>query len=87
LLVLLDGNLVCCDSVTSFQFKFICDNSAGRNILSLFSSSYSCVTIFVRNPHNFCIYLWAGRHFSLKSTLTGWYETSLKSKGSVKFVD
>jgi hypothetical protein len=87
LLVLLDGNLVCCYSVTSFQFKFICYSGAGRNILSLFSSSYSCVTIFVCNPHNFCIYLWAGWRFSLKSTLTGCYETSLKPNGSVKFVD
>jgi hypothetical protein len=87
LLVLLDGNLICCDSVSSFQFKFMCDNSAVRNILLLFSSSYSCVTIFVHNPHDFYIYLWAGWHFSLKSTLTGWYETSLKPKGSVKFVD
>jgi hypothetical protein len=40
LLVVLDGNLVCLDSVTSFQFQFMCDNSAVRNILSLFSSSY-----------------------------------------------
>lgn len=40
LLVLLDGNLVCSDSVPSFQFQFMCDNSAVRNIFSLFSLSF-----------------------------------------------
>lgn len=46
LLVLLNRNLVCCDTVTIFQFQFMCDYNAVRNILSLFSSSYSCVTVF-----------------------------------------
>jgi hypothetical protein len=36
LLVLLDGNLVCLDSVTSFHFQFMCDNSAVRNMTFTF---------------------------------------------------
>ena len=95
--VLLDGNLVCLDSVTSFQFQFMCDNIAVRNILSLFTSSYSLLLLLLllryhhhhlhlHNPHDFYISLWAGRHFSLKSILTGWSKTSLKPKGLVMFV-
>jgi len=68
----------------------MCDNNAVRNILSLFSSSYSGVFFVVggvHNPHDLYIFLWAGRHFSLKSILTGRSKTSLKPKGFVMFVD
>jgi len=83
--VLLDGNLVCL-GVTSFQFQFMCDNIAVQNILSLFASSCSLL-LLLYNSHNFYISLWAGRHFSLKSVLTGWSKTYLKPKGLVTFVD
>jgi len=80
LLVLLDSNLVCLDSVTSFQFQIMCGSSTVTNILSLLSSSCSCVIGPPNhNPHDVYIYLWAGRHFIQKSALTGWSETSLIS--------